>query len=59
MKTKGATSFLSVSLGDLNALLKPEAQVLVSRKFLQNIRAANLPAPESSPSESKKVAKFE
>jgi hypothetical protein len=36
-KTKGATSFLSVSLADLNEILKPEALVLVSRKFAETL----------------------
>ena len=34
-KTKGAGSFLSVKLADLNALLRPEATVIVSRKFAE------------------------
>ena len=34
-KTKGAGSFLSVKLADLNELLRPEATVIVSRKFAE------------------------
>ena len=32
-KTKGATSYVMVTLEELNRILKPEAQVMVSRKF--------------------------
>ena len=34
-KTKGAGSFLSVKLVDLNSVLRPEATVIVSRKFAE------------------------
>jgi len=36
-KTKGATSFVSVPLGDLNAVLRPEAVVLVSRRYAETL----------------------
>ena len=32
-KTKGATSYVMVTLEELNRILKPEAQVMVSLKF--------------------------
>ena len=34
-KTKGATSFITVSLDQLNHVLKPTAPVMVSRKFAE------------------------
>ena len=34
-KTKGATSFVSVPLGTLNAVLRPEASVMVSRRYAE------------------------
>ena len=34
-KTKGATSFIVVSLDQLNNVLKPNANVMVSRKFAE------------------------
>ena len=34
-KTKGAGSYLSVKLVDLNSVLRPEATVIVSRKFAE------------------------
>jgi|TARA_B100000953_G_C17758383_1_gene338112 hypothetical protein len=36
-KVKGATSFVLVSLNDLNHVLKPAAQVMVSRKFADTL----------------------
>ena len=34
-KTKGATSFVTISLDSLNQVLKPTASVMVSRKFVE------------------------
>ena len=34
-KTKGATSFVTISLATLNHVLKPTAPVMVSRKFTE------------------------
>ena len=34
-KTKGATSFMVVTLDKLNHVLKPNANVMVSRKFAE------------------------
>ena len=34
-KTKGATSFVTISLDTLNHVLKPTASVMVSRKFAE------------------------
>ena len=36
-KKKGATSFVSVSLETLNNILRPEACVLVSRRFAETL----------------------
>ena len=36
-KVKGATSFVLVSLDELNHILKPAAQVMVSRKFAETL----------------------
>ena len=36
-KTKGATSFVSVPLGTLNAVLRPEASVMVSRSYAETL----------------------
>ena len=36
-KTKGATSFVSIPLGTLNAVLRPEATVLVSRRYAETL----------------------
>lgn len=36
-KTKGATSYVMVSLEELNRILKPQAQVMVSRKFSESL----------------------
>ena len=36
-KTKGATSFVSVPLGTLNAVLRPEASVMVSRRYAETL----------------------
>ena len=34
-KTKGATSFVTISLATLNQVLRPTAPVMVSRKFVE------------------------
>jgi pantoate kinase len=36
-KTKGATSFVSVSLETLNSILRPEASVMVSRRYAETL----------------------
>lgn len=36
-KTKGATSYVIVTLEELNRILKPQAQVMVSRKFSESL----------------------
>ena len=36
-KTKGATSFMSVSLGTLNSVLREGATVLVSRRWAETL----------------------
>ena len=36
-KTKGATSFVYVALAELNSVLRPEANVLVSRKYAETL----------------------
>jgi hypothetical protein len=36
-KTKGATSFVSIPLGTLNNVLRPEASVLVSRRYAETL----------------------
>ena len=36
-KTKGATSFVSVPLGTLNAVLRPEASAMVSRRYAETL----------------------
>jgi len=36
-KKKGATSFVMVNLGELNRLLKPEAKIMVSRRFAETL----------------------
>ena len=36
-RTKGATSFVTVSLAQLNDTLKPQATVIISRRFAENV----------------------
>ena len=36
-KTKGATSFVAAPLGTLNAVLRPEASVMVSRRYAETL----------------------
>lgn len=36
-KTKGATSFVTVSLKELNAVLREEALVVISRKYAETL----------------------
>ena len=36
-KTKGAGSFVTISLGELNNILKGNAQVIVSRRFAETL----------------------
>ena len=52
MKTKGATSHISVSLADLTANLAPAANVVVSRRWAEalgitGIRPAQVAAPKT------------
>ena len=35
-RTKGATSFVTVTLSQLNEVLKPQATVVISRRFAEN-----------------------
>ena len=35
-RTKGATSFVTVTLDQLNEVLKPQATVIISRRFAEN-----------------------
>lgn len=44
-KTKGATSFMRVDLAELNRCLKPEASVIVNRRYVE---ALNLEAESFS-----------
>jgi hypothetical protein len=49
-RTKGATSFVTVSLGELNRVLKEEAVVVVSRKYADALSLKSQPftaVPES------------
>jgi hypothetical protein len=53
MKTKGATSHISVSLAELTANLAPAATVVVSRRWAEalgitGIRPAQVAAPKSA-----------
>ena len=36
-RTKGATSFVTVTLQQLNDTLKPQATVIISRRFAENV----------------------
>ncbi len=47
-KTKGATSFVSVPLGSLNAVLRPEASVLVSRRYAETLGISGDPVKTTS-----------
>lgn len=40
-RTKGATSFVKVNLGELNRVLKEDAVVIVSRKYAENLELAS------------------
>ena len=53
MKTKGATSFVTVTLTQLNAALPSSAAVLVSRKFME---ALNKPEPKARGKRAKVMA---
>lgn len=37
MKTKGATSFVTVTLQELNGVLREEALVVISRKYAETL----------------------
>ena len=39
-RTKGATSFVKVSLGELNRVLKEDATVIVSRRYAEQLELA-------------------
>ena len=41
-KTKGATSFVTISLATLNEVLRPTASVMVSRKFVEALGLKHL-----------------
>lgn len=36
-RTKGATSFVTVTLNQLNETLKPQATIIISRRFAENV----------------------
>ena len=42
-RTKGATSFVTVSLDQLNDTLRPQATVIVSRRFAENVGISGKP----------------
>lgn len=42
-RTKGAVSFVAVSLGALNGVLKPNATVMVSRRYAEQLQLAGEP----------------
>jgi len=37
MRTKGACSFTTIKLGQLNSILKEDANIIVSRKFAESL----------------------
>lgn len=37
MRTKGSGSFSTIKLGDLNNILKEDANIIVSRKFAESL----------------------
>tara|TARA_R100001244_G_scaffold127852_1_gene98618 strand:+ start:48 stop:287 length:240 start_codon:yes stop_codon:yes gene_type:complete len=39
-RTKGATSFVKVSLGELNRVLREDATVIVSRRYAEQLELA-------------------
>ncbi len=47
-KTKGATSFVAVSLGELNRVLKEGAVVVVSRKYAEQLELDSKPMYSSA-----------
>ena len=42
-RTKGATSFVTVTLNQLNDTLKPQATVIISRRFAENVGISGRP----------------
>ena len=42
-RTKGAVSFVAVSLNDLNGVLKPNATVMVSRRYAEQLQLSGEP----------------
>jgi hypothetical protein len=42
-RTKGSVSFSTVSLSSLNEVLRPDAKVLVSRRFAEGLGISNKP----------------
>ena len=42
-RTKGAVSFVAVSLNDLNGFLRPTATVMVSRRYAEQLRLSGKP----------------
>ena len=42
-RTKGATSFAKVTLGELNRVLKEDATVIVSRRYVEQLGLASDP----------------
>jgi hypothetical protein len=47
-RTKGAVSFLAVKWGDLNRMLKPDAQVIVSRRYCEQLGLDGVPVSATS-----------
>ena len=47
-KTKGATSFVTISLDTLNHVLKPTASVMVSRKFAEALGLTGIKVTSNS-----------
>ncbi len=54
MKTKGATSYITLTLEELTSLVKPNGQIEVRRTFLENLRKANAVKVEKAESEGEK-----
>ncbi len=42
-RTKGAVSFIAVKLNDLNCVLKPDATVMVSRRYAEQLQLNGQP----------------
>ena len=42
-RTKGAVSFVAVTLNDLNGVLRPTAMVMVSRRYAEQLQLSGKP----------------